>query len=284
MNSQSEFISGKQISPIPCNVLVNSRKTVIGFLDFYNTIAERIDDYHASDEVGGGADQFYVNKADVIKNFFDMSTKFNRTRICITMSYPHLCDLGIISKEIKGLDFESWWDLPLSKWKLTTFIMERWNKSINDREFEMAGINPSTMKPFKVPTDAKHSSYHHNEIVKDIEKDIIQEYKNTMKLYSTNYVDEEGDCDELNISIEDMYKFIIGSPNPLDLREFIDPNSKKHVNVISDMISDFWLESKEGSIPSEFQSNSGRLNVDIKEFASWHKPAKAGKLNKSNLR
>lgn len=102
------YVAGKQISPIPCEVLLNSRKTVTGFLDFYNTIAERIDDYHASDEVGGGADQFYVNKVNIIKNFFDMSTKFNRTRICITMSYPYLSDLGMISKEIKGLDFESW--------------------------------------------------------------------------------------------------------------------------------------------------------------------------------
>jgi hypothetical protein len=109
------YVSGKQISPIPCEVLVNARKSVTGFLDFYNTIAERIDDYHASDEVGSGADQFYLDKAKVIKDFFDVSTRFNRTRICITLSYPHIQDLGVISKEIEGLDFETWWDLPLSK-------------------------------------------------------------------------------------------------------------------------------------------------------------------------
>jgi hypothetical protein len=102
------YISGKQVSPIPCDVLVNARKSVTGFLDFYNTIADRIDDFHVSDETGCGADSFYLNKAQVIRNFFETCTSFNRTRICITMSYPHINDLGVISKEIKGLDFESW--------------------------------------------------------------------------------------------------------------------------------------------------------------------------------
>jgi hypothetical protein len=96
------------VSPIPCDVLVNARKSVTGFLDFYNTIADRIDDFHVSDETGCGADSFYLNKAQVIRNFFETCTSFNRTRICITMSYPHINDLGVISKEIKGLDFESW--------------------------------------------------------------------------------------------------------------------------------------------------------------------------------
>jgi hypothetical protein len=103
----------------------------------------------------------------------------------------------------------------------------------------MAGIDPKTMRPSKVSTDTKHSAYHFNEIVKNVEEDIKAEYKHTMRLYNTPYIDEEGDGDDLNISAEQMYKFIIGSPNPMDLREFIDPHSKKHINVISDMVSDF---------------------------------------------
>jgi hypothetical protein len=95
------------------------------------------------------------------------------------------------------------------------------------------------MKPISRSTDAKHSAYSYNEIVNHVEKDIIAEYKSTMRLYSTNYVDEEGDTDDLNISTEDMYKFIIGSPNPMDLREFIDPHSKKDANILTDMVSEF---------------------------------------------
>jgi hypothetical protein len=66
----------------------------------------------------------------------------------------------------------------------------------------------------------------------------------------------------------------------MDLREFIDPHSKKNANILTDMVSEFWLEANEGSIPSDFQS-PGKLIVDINEFASWHKPAKAGSNVKS---